>query len=36
MANYFEGANIGLIMGFWAGSSNFGDVVGLAIGDIVI
>jgi OPA family glycerol-3-phosphate transporter-like MFS transporter 3 len=36
MSNYFRGANIGLIMGFWAGDSNFGDVLGLMIGDVVV
>lgn len=36
MSNYFKGANIGLIMGFWAGDSNFGDVLGLMIGDVVV
>ncbi len=36
MGNYFQGKNIGLLMGFWAGDSNFGDVLGLLIGDIVI
>lgn len=37
MGNYFKrDPNVGLIMGIWVGTSNFGDVLGLLLGDIVL
>lgn len=36
MGNWFPDKNLGFIMGVWAGCTNFGDIFGLLIGDIVV
>lgn len=36
MGSWFLQRNVGVLMGFWSGCCNFGDAIGLLIGDIVI